>query len=155
MLLTTHDGTVARMGQLTMTTAEREAFLAEPHIGVLAIERVDGPPLTAPIWYRYDGGVIEMTVAADSHKARALRTAGRASLCAQREGTTPAYVTVEGPVTVAAATRELRLAIATRYLGAELGEAYVASTDGGDSTALVLTPQTWRTVEYAKLNPRG
>ncbi|HEV7721509.1 MAG TPA: pyridoxamine 5'-phosphate oxidase family protein [Iamia sp.] len=139
------------MGQLSMSPSEREAFLADVHVGVLAVERTDGPPLTAPIWYRYEGGVLEMTIAPESLKARALRPAGRASLCVQREGFTPAYVTVEGPVAFTEATRELRLAIATRYLGPETGEAYVASTDGGDATALVLTPETWRTVDYAKL----
>jgi nitroimidazol reductase NimA-like FMN-containing flavoprotein (pyridoxamine 5'-phosphate oxidase superfamily) len=139
------------MGQLSMSPSEREAFLADVHVGVLAVERADGPPLTAPVWYRFRDGAVEITTAAESLKARALRTAGRASLCVQREGVTPAYVTVEGPVAFADSTREQRVDIATRYLGSELGEAYVASTEGGDGTALVLTPETWRTVDYAKL----
>lgn len=138
------------MGQLSMSESEREAFLADLHVGVLAIERADGPPLTAPIWYRYEGGVVEMTIGTRSAKAEALRAAGRASLCAQDETYPYAYVTVEGPVVLTDATRDLRLAIATRYGDAELAEAYVASTDGGDHTALVLTPETWRTVDYGK-----
>ncbi|HMJ75725.1 MAG TPA: pyridoxamine 5'-phosphate oxidase family protein [Iamia sp.] len=138
------------MGKLSMSPSEREAFLADLHVGVLAIERSDRPPLTAPIWYRYEGGVVEMTVATESLKARALRPAARASLCVQREEYPYAYVTVEGPVALTEATRELRLDIASRYLGPEVGEAYVADTDGGDATALVLTPETWLTVDYGK-----
>ncbi len=139
------------MGQLSMSQSEREAFLADVHVGVLAVERADGPPLVAPVWYRWQDDVVEITTEAESLKARALRTAGRASLCVQREEYPPAYVTVEGPVAFAEATREQRVDIATRYLGPEGGEAYVASTEGGDDTALVLTPETWRTVDYAKL----
>lgn len=139
------------MGQLSMSETEREAFLADAHVGVLAVERPDGPPLVAPIWYRFRDGRVEMTTEAESLKAQALRPAGRASLCVQREAFPPAYVTVEGPVAFAEATREQRVDIAARYLGPEGGEAYVASTEGGDDTALVLTPETWRTVDYAKL----
>lgn len=139
------------MGQLSMSETEREGFLADVHVGVLAVERPDGPPLTAPIWYRFRDGVVEMTTEADARKARALRAAGRASLCVQKESFPPAYVTVEGPVSFAPATHDQRVAIASRYLGPEDGAAYVASTAGGDDTALVLTPETWRTVDYAKL----
>jgi len=139
------------MGQLTMSGTEREAFLADLHVGVLAVERPDGPPLAAPIWYRVLDGAVEMTIGAGSQKAAALERAGRASLCVQREAHPPAYVTVEGPIALVAATREQRVAIASRYLGPEVGEAYVGSTDGGDHTAVVLTPETWRTVDYAKL----
>ncbi len=139
------------MGHLTMSTSEREAFLADVHVGVLAVERADGPPLVSPVWYRFLDGVVEITTEAGAKKAEALRSAGRASLCVQKEDFPPAYVTVEGPVAFAEATRDQRLAIATRYLGPEGGEAYVASTEGGDDTALILTPETWRTVDYAKL----
>ena len=41
---------------------------------------------------------------AESLKARALRAAGRASLCVQRETFPYAYVTVEGPVAFVDAT---------------------------------------------------
>ena len=38
------------MADTRMTQEEREAFLADLHVGVLAIP-ADGAPLTAPIWY--------------------------------------------------------------------------------------------------------
>jgi nitroimidazol reductase NimA-like FMN-containing flavoprotein (pyridoxamine 5'-phosphate oxidase superfamily) len=37
------------MSALSMSTAEREQFLADFHVGILSIEREDGPPLTVPI----------------------------------------------------------------------------------------------------------
>jgi PPOX class probable F420-dependent enzyme len=138
------------MGQLSMSPSEREAFLADLHVGVLAIERADGPPLTVPVWYRFERGVVEITIGTESLKARALRPAGRASLCVQREEYPYAYVTVEGPVDLVEATHEQRLAIASRYLGAEIGAAYVADTGATGHTAMVLTPETWLTVDYAK-----
>ena len=39
------------MSGLQMTQAEREAFLAEPHIGVIALNEPDRGPLAAPIWH--------------------------------------------------------------------------------------------------------
>ena len=43
-----------------MSKQEREDFLGGLHVGVLAVERPDGPPLVTPVWYRYRAGdVIE------------------------------------------------------------------------------------------------
>jgi nitroimidazol reductase NimA-like FMN-containing flavoprotein (pyridoxamine 5'-phosphate oxidase superfamily) len=39
-----------------MSEHERQEFLAGVHVGVISIERVDGPPLTVPIWYGYEPG---------------------------------------------------------------------------------------------------
>jgi nitroimidazol reductase NimA-like FMN-containing flavoprotein (pyridoxamine 5'-phosphate oxidase superfamily) len=43
------------MADNRMTREERETFLANLHVGVLAIPS-DGAPLTAPIWYDYEPG---------------------------------------------------------------------------------------------------
>ena len=40
-----------------LSKEEREAFLAEPRIGVVSVAGDDGrPPLAVPIWYGYDPG---------------------------------------------------------------------------------------------------
>lgn len=141
------------MGALTMSKDEREEFLADVHIGVLTVQRPDGPPLAAPVWYRYQpGGIVELTTEAASAKAQLLTAAGSASLCVQREETPYAYVTVEGPVTIGHATRETRIEIAVRYLGDAKGNAYVESTAFVDDTLVQLAPERWRTSDYAKLN---
>ena|SRR5215207_8491917 len=140
------------MGTLSMSVSERDGFLADLHIGVLAVERADGPPVAAPIWYRYTpGGAVEFNIDRSSVKAALLAAAGRASLCVQQESLPYAYVTVEGPVEIGPTTQEVRLAIATRYLGAELAEGYINSEGEVDAVLVRLRPERWRTTDYSKL----
>ena len=69
---------------LAMSVEEREKFLAGLHVGVIAIERADGPPLAVPIWYDYrPGGDLWVLTTAESLKGRLLQAAGRFSLAAQ------------------------------------------------------------------------
>jgi PPOX class probable F420-dependent enzyme len=140
------------MSSISMSKNEREEFLAGVHIGVLAVAREEGPPLVTPVWYRYSpGGEIELNTARESEKTRLLTAAGRASLCAQSEALPYAYVTIEGPVEIAETTPDAREDIAVRYLGTDLGAAYVASTADVDDVIVRLRPERWRTVDYAKL----
>ncbi len=144
------------MGALSMTISEREEFLAGLHVGVLAVERSEGPPLITPIWYRYSpGGEVEFNTERTSEKARLLELSGRASLCAQSEALPYAYVTVEGPVELNETTRQARVELAVRYLGEEMGKAYVDSTAAVDDVLVRLSPQRWRTTDYAKLTLPG
>ena len=139
------------MGTLSMSPAEREEFLAGLHVGVLAVQRDDGPPLMAPIWYRYTpGGEVEFSTGRTSEKARLLASTGRASMCAQQEALPYAYVTVEGSVEIGPTTAADRLDLATRYLGAELAQGYVSSADV-DAVLVRLRPERWRTTDYGKL----
>ena len=41
---------------LAMTKQEREAFLADLHVGVISIDEAGRGPLTVPIWYDYQPG---------------------------------------------------------------------------------------------------
>jgi PPOX class probable F420-dependent enzyme len=140
------------MGALQMSTTEREAFLADLHVGVLAVERADGPPLVTPVWYRYEpGGTVEIWTDPSSVKGRLLAAAGRATLCAQRENLPYAYVAVDGPVTFGDASDDVRRDIAVRYLGTELGQTYLDSNPAGDSSLVRLTPERWHSVDYSKM----
>jgi hypothetical protein len=142
------------MSELTMTVEEREAFLADVHVGVISIE-VDGDaPVTVPVWYSYEpGGSVGVITSPDSVKGRAIARAGRFSLCAQSEAVPYKYVSVDGPVTAPApVSPEERRALAHRYLGAELGDLYIEATGGDDTGDIVvrMTPERWRTTDYAK-----
>jgi Pyridoxamine 5'-phosphate oxidase len=138
------------MSELSMSPAEREQFLADVRVGVLTIERPGRAPLATPVWYQYrPGGVVEIMTGGDSQKTRLLEAVGRASLCAQREQLPYAYVTVEGPVTLGASTYDLKLDIATRYLGVDAGRAYVDGSPG-DDVAIALTPTVWYSADFAK-----
>ena len=83
-----------------MTRTEREAFLADVHVGVLAVDEPGRGPMALPIWYRYVDGIVEIGMDGGSLKARLLRAAGRATLTVQTETAPYQYVSVEGPVTV-------------------------------------------------------
>jgi PPOX class probable F420-dependent enzyme len=138
-----------------MTRAEREAFLAEVHVGVLAIGDPEGAPLAAPIWYGYEpGGELWFVTGRDSRKGKLLRGARRASLVAQTEAPPYKYVSVEGPIVgIDAPDAEKHVRpLARRYLGRELGDRYVEQTrgDAGESVLVRIRPERWLTVDYSK-----
>jgi nitroimidazol reductase NimA-like FMN-containing flavoprotein (pyridoxamine 5'-phosphate oxidase superfamily) len=134
-----------------MTTEEREAFLAEVHVGVLSVDEPGRGPLALPIWYRFVDGVVEMGMDGGSLKATLLRQAGRATLTVQTEVAPYKYASVEGPVEVRHEQRD-DLAMATRYLGPELGRWYAETNPSTESSVLaVLTPERWRTFDFAKV----
>jgi PPOX class probable F420-dependent enzyme len=140
----------------TMSLAEREAFLAGVHVGVLSVADEDGRgPLTMPIWYRYEqGGDVTFFTGVRTRKMALLRAAGRCSLCAQSEAPPYRYVTVEGPVVSMdpATIHQERDLIAHRYLGRENGDAWLAATAGmvPGYTVVRVHPEQWLTVDFGK-----
>ena len=140
-----------------MTNAEREAFLADVHVGVLSMNEPDHGPLTAPIWYAYEpGGEVLLMTGPNSRKGRLLALGTRVSLCAQTEAPPYAYVTVEGPVTAIEPHTDGDVRpMAIRYLGPELGAQYAdAMASAEDASVMVhIRPEHWLTVDYAKENP--
>ena len=139
------------MGTLAMTQSEREQFLSELHVGVLGIERPDGPPLTVPVWYVYEpGGELWFLISPDSVKGRLLQKSMRFSLCAQSESLPYKYVSIEGTATISPFDKELHgRPIARRYLGVKGGDSYVENDDG-ESVRVSTTPERWFTVDYSK-----
>ncbi|MDP6607328.1 MAG: pyridoxamine 5'-phosphate oxidase family protein [Dehalococcoidia bacterium] len=137
---------------LHMTRAEREAFLAEVHIGVLSIADGDSGPSSAPIWYLYEaGGDLQMSMGPNSHKARLLAAGTRVTLVAQTETAPYKYVSVEGTVVSLgpAPDEDFTLRLASRYLGEEAGRRY-ASGGGGDSLVATIRIERWMTTDYSK-----
>lgn len=137
-----------------MSRAEREQFLAGVHVGVLSIAAGGSSgPLTVPVWYNYrPGGLVTVTTGRGTRKARAVRAAGRLSLCAQDERPPYKYVTVEGPAVIEEVDLAERLDMARRYLGTEGGDAFITANpgaDGGD-IAIRMTPEHWLTADFSK-----
>ena len=133
-----------------MSDDERDRFLAEKRVAVLAIERDGKGPLCAPVWYRRsDDGGFEVAMADASAKATCLRASGRATLCIQDEGRPYRYVTAEGPVEVRAMDdaerHQVILDIASRYLGEEGGAAYADNFPGHTEALVTLRVERWRT----------
>ena len=136
---------------LSMTKAEREAFLADVHVGVVSFNEPGRGPLSAPIWYDYEpGGDAWMLIGATSRKAKAIKAGDRFSLVAQNEGMPYSYVSVEGVAELRAPKEGEMLNMAIRYLGESQGKAY-ASQSSGENHVLVMKIERWLTVDYGKL----
>ena len=139
-----------------MTKEEREAFLAELHVGVVSVAEDGRGPMTVPIWYLYEpGGDIVIITPPDSRKARLIEVGTRVSFVAQSEEMPPRYISVEGPVVSvepANVARDVR-ALCARYLGKELGDAYVDATRPDGTTVEVvirIRPERWFSKDFAK-----
>lgn len=146
------------MADMRMTKVEREAFLAEPHIGVMSVanER-NRPPHAVPLWYGYEpGGTLTFftgTMGRKAHKTRLIEQASTLSLTVQREEFPYKYVTVEGAVVQVdrPPTAERMLAIVRRYLPVEQAQGMVQG-ELDNPTGLVLftiRPDYWLSADFS------
>ena len=134
----------------SMTHDEREAFLADVHVGILAVDEPGRGPLAMPVWYLYEDGNVLIGMDGQSLKARLLRASGRATLTVQTEVAPYQYVSIEGPVVVEATQRD-DYEMASRYLGPELGRWYADTNGSTPQSVLVrITPEHWRTMDFGK-----
>ncbi|MFI5719107.1 pyridoxamine 5'-phosphate oxidase family protein [Nocardia sp. NPDC051750] len=133
---------------MPLTPEDRQAFLAEPHIGALSVSAgPDRGPLTVPIWYQYiPGGELWVLTGPESAKMRRIRAAGRFSLMVERVQPTVRYVSVEGPVTGIGPVSDSRhREMVERYLPAEQVEGYLAyaAAELGEHVMVSMHPQRW------------
>ncbi|GAB2658342.1 pyridoxamine 5'-phosphate oxidase family protein [Gordonia jinhuaensis] len=141
---------------MALDRAQREEFLAEPHIGALSIEAgPDRAPLTVPIWYQYTpGGDLWFLTGTDSRKMTLLREAGRCTMMAESTYPTIRYVAVSGNVseTRESSPEDLR-EMAARYLPADKVEAYLqfAASDHGDQSRVTITPAQWVSADLGSI----
>ncbi len=137
---------------LAMTGSERESFLAELHVGIVAINDPERAPVAAPVWYSYQpGGTLRFVTARTSLKANLINRSGRITLIAQTETAPYKYVAVQGSATIIGEAKEPeRRALAHRYLGEELGNLYMEATADADDVVVEIVPEVWRTTDFAK-----
>ncbi|HKS49197.1 MAG TPA: pyridoxamine 5'-phosphate oxidase family protein [Amycolatopsis sp.] len=133
---------------MTLSVRDRERFLAEPHIGALAVAWTsDRAPLTVPTWYRYTpGGELWIHTGPDSREARAIRAAGRFSLMVQRTEPTVRDVSVAGPVTrVAPGGPERSWEMAARDLPPDRAADFVEyeRIQLGEHVGIRMRPDNW------------
>lgn len=140
------------MADKSMSESERQEFLADVHVGVLGVERADGPPLVVPVWYSYEpGGDITILMSSTSLKGRLLAAAERATLCAQQESLPYKYVSVEGPVSIESLATDAQPEVermAVRYLGDQMGRQYANADIADDEIKVTISPERWFTVDY-------
>jgi nitroimidazol reductase NimA-like FMN-containing flavoprotein (pyridoxamine 5'-phosphate oxidase superfamily) len=139
-----------------MTREEREAFLAEPYVGVLSVTaEPDRAPLTTPVWYEYQpGGLVKVITSPGLRKVRLIEEAGRFALCAQvAEFEDYRYASVEGPVTeIRPASKQERFDMAARYLGDRAAD-YVKATaeSAANDVAIHMRPERWNTFDFREM----
>lgn len=136
----------------TLTTAELEALLAAPEIGVLCTVDAGGRPEGSPIWFEAAGDRLYVHVDAASKKARNVRANPNVSLTVDTR--TPPYrgAVLRGTAGILPFDDGIRRRTAIRYLGPQAGEAYLAMTEAGVEGTLLLeirvtSRHTW---DYAK-----
>ena len=140
-----------------LTKKEWVRFIKQRRVGVLGTIGKDGQPVLTPIWFLYRRGKIYMRTALESVKAQNILRDPRASLCVQEERPPYASVTVYGTAAVGDEMEGLAKDIATHYLGAIAGRAYLQVAaeqiqQGGEVT-LVLTPERALTQDFSKETP--
>ncbi|BBY86786.1 pyridoxamine 5'-phosphate oxidase family protein [Mycolicibacterium tokaiense] len=133
---------------MALSTAEREQFLAQPHIAALSVHAGAGRgPLTVPIWYQYTpGGEPWILTGTDSRKARLIQSAGFFSLMVEQLEPTVRYVAVDGAVSrIEPGTDAQMEELAHRYLDDAAARRYLefAGANFGDHVAIFLQPQHW------------
>ena len=126
---------------------EKEEFLKEANVAVLATVDRKGRAHAAPIWYLYDEEVFVMASGRGSQKHRNVEANPNVTLVIDRR-TLPYYaVMARGAAETGPRLSEAdRLRMAIRYLGDELGRAYIQRTSGEDSITIRLRPR--RIIEY-------
>jgi nitroimidazol reductase NimA-like FMN-containing flavoprotein (pyridoxamine 5'-phosphate oxidase superfamily) len=149
------------MASLRMTTEEREAFLAEPHVGVLSVNNDGGrPPLSVPVWYSYEpGGNLTFftgTQGRTAQKTALIERAGAISFTVQYPLPPYKYVTIEGSVIGVDRPPSAHqvLAIVRRYLPEEQAQQFTEAELGLQSPSFALftiRPDTWLTSDFGKL----
>ena len=143
------------MSELTMSKSDREAFLADLHVGVVSVAREGAAPLAAPVWYSYEpGGDVVFVFESASEKIKCFEAAGQASLCVQNEAMPYKYVTVEGPVVVGDTDDDVQRSLAHRYLGPDIGDLYLGAISDTVSRVARLAPTRWRTDDYTPIVAR-
>ena len=96
-----------------------------------------------------DGDVL-ISMSGDSLKAKLLRAAGRATMTVQTETPPYQYVSIEGPIDFDVPSVD-DLALATRYLGPELGRWYAETNPSTESTVVVrIKPERWLSADFGK-----
>jgi PPOX class probable F420-dependent enzyme len=78
---------------------EITAYLAAPHIAVVATIHRNGTPHLTPNWYRYNGQVLTVITRTDRLKYRHLQRDNRISVCIYDPPVASNYVVITGTAT--------------------------------------------------------
>ncbi len=124
-----------------MTSSEIEAMLEEANVAVLATVDTKGRARAAPIWYLYEDGEFLISTGRGSQKHLNVEAHPDVTLVIDRREVPYLAAMVRGKAQLEdALSDERRQKLAFRYLGEEMGRAYLKSTEGGNSVTIRLRP---------------
>ena len=121
---------------------QREEFLKQSNVAVLATVGPGDRAHAAPIWYLYEHGVFIMATGSGSQKRRNVEAHSEVTLVIDRRSLPYYAVMVQGTAEIGPPlTAEDLLRLATRYLGHELARRYVSQAPEGGSLTLRIRPR--------------
>lgn len=125
-----------------MTSPQVEAMLGEANIAVLATVDAKNRAHAAPIWYLYENGEFLISTGRGSQKHKNIEANPNVTLVIDDRTVPYLAAMVRGKAEIEdALSDEQRKELAYRYLGEEIGNAYLASTEGGSSVTIRLRPE--------------
>ncbi|MBE0609161.1 MAG: PPOX class F420-dependent oxidoreductase [Dehalococcoidia bacterium] len=134
---------------MPLTPQELDAFLAEPHIAVVATTGPTGKPHAMPVWYAWRDGNVLFHTGGDSKKMRNLRANPRVSVVVDSKVAPYKVVVIEGRAREGAGDEALATEIAIHYLGEKFGSRYVEQS-GGSGTLVTVEPDKVISWDYAR-----
>lgn len=126
---------------------EREQFLHQAHVAILATHSPGQRLHAMPVWYLYEDGMFLVLTGRGSQKHRNIERHSAVTLVIDRRELPYYAVMIQGTASVAPAPEpELRRRLAVRYLGAARGATYAAQRQGTDTVTIRIRPD--HMVEY-------
>ncbi len=129
------------------TPHDREVFLAQPHVAILATIGPGHRPHAMPVWYIYEDMTFIVLTGRGSQKHRNIERCHDVTLVIDRRDLPYYAVMVQGRAEIGSApSPALLLRMATRYLGAERGADYTAQRHVMNSVTIHIHPNKF--VDY-------
>ena len=130
-----------------MASTEIEQMLEEANVAILASVDTKGRAHAAPIWYLYEDGEFLISTGRGSQKHKNVEANPNVTLVIDRREVPYLAAMARGRATIDSGfSDERRLELAVRYLGEEMGQRYVETTDAGSSVTIRLKPD--KVIEY-------
>ena len=137
-----------------MNRAAAEAFLVEPRILLLTVNRGGNEPFLVAVWHEYRDGRFFIWSAAGDAKVTLVRRNPAVTLCVQDERRPYKSIIVRGRAEVVPGmNRDLARRLVARYVGTESSGSYLSWIDSepdASNVTIVVTPTAWRAADYAE-----
>ena len=137
-----------------MDRAAAEAFLGEPRVLLLAVNRDGKEPFLVAVWHEYRKSRFFIWSAAGDAKVALVRRNPAVTLCVQDERRPYKSIIVRGRAEVVPGLdRDLARRLVARYVGPESSGPYLSWIDGepdASGVTIVVTPTAWRAADYAE-----